>query len=133
MPLAIDLPRSPIAHNALTSINEKRFLQISPVDHYNVAIYLPREPIMFKAQKRFIAGAVCPKCSEMDKLVMYRNESGKETRECVACGYIDVMKDEEQALDELATRVTPVGKAIRDDGEQAIKIFDVMPNSDTKH
>ena len=88
---------------------------------------------MFKATKRFIAGAVCPKCSEMDKLVMYRNESGKETRECVACGYIDVMKDEEQAPDELATRVTPVGKAVRDDGEQAIKIFDVMPSNDTKH
>jgi len=88
---------------------------------------------MFKAQKRFIAGAVCPKCSEMDKLVMYKNEEGKETRECVACGYIDVMKDEAETPSELATRVTPVGKAVRDDGEQAIKIFDVMPSNNTKH
>ena len=89
---------------------------------------------MFKAQKRFIAGAVCPKCSEMDKLVMYKNEDGKETRECVACGYLDVMKDDfgtEQA-EELTTRVTPVGQAVRDEGEQPLKIFEAPP-SNTKH
>lgn len=85
---------------------------------------------MFKAQKRFIAGAVCPKCSEMDKLVMYKNESGKETRECVACGYIDVMKDEMDQPEELTTRVTPTGKALRDDDEQPLKIFEAPP---TKH
>ncbi len=83
---------------------------------------------MFKASKRFIAGAVCPKCAEMDKLVMYRNENDVETRECVACGYSDVMKEEEmtQAPD-LDTRVTPQGKALRDEGEQAIRIFDAPP------
>lgn len=93
---------------------------------------------MFKATKRFIAGAVCPKCAEMDKLVMYKNEEGRDVRECVACGYIDVMKSEEEMLAdakaaELQTRVTPEGKAIRDDGEQAIKILDAMPPSNTKH
>lgn len=87
---------------------------------------------MFKAQKRFIAGAVCPKCSEMDKLVMYKNEEGKETRECVACGYIDVMKDEIEQPEELTTRVTPVGQAIRDEDEQPLKIFEAPPNT-TKH
>jgi uncharacterized metal-binding protein (TIGR02443 family) len=89
---------------------------------------------MFKSKKRFIAGAVCPKCSEMDKLVMYKNDDGRETRECVVCDYIDVMKSEEEmAADlslatEITTRVTPEGKAIRDEGEQAIKIFEVMPS-----
>jgi uncharacterized metal-binding protein (TIGR02443 family) len=89
---------------------------------------------MFKSKKRFIAGAVCPKCSEMDKLVMYKNDDGRETRECVICDYIDVMKSEEEmAADlslatEITTRVTPEGKAIRDEGEQAIKIFEVMPS-----
>lgn len=81
---------------------------------------------MFKATKRFIAGAVCPKCSEMDKVVMFKDEDGKENRECVACGYIDVMKEEVEAS-ELDTRVTPEGKALRDDGEQAIRIFDAPP------
>ena len=94
---------------------------------------------MFKTNKRFIAGAVCPKCSEMDKLIMYKNDEGRETRECVVCDYIDVMKsDEEMEADaslatELTTRVTPEGKALRDEGEQAIKIFDAMPPSDNKH
>jgi uncharacterized metal-binding protein (TIGR02443 family) len=94
---------------------------------------------MFKSNKRFIAGAVCPKCSEMDKLVMYKNDEGRETRECVVCDYIDVMKSEEEmAADmslatEITTRVTPEGKAIRDEDEQANKIFEVMPTDNTKH
>ena len=90
---------------------------------------------MFKATKRFIAGAVCPKCSEMDKLVMYKNEEGRDVRECVSCDYRDVMQSEEELAKaaELQTRVTPQGKAIRDEGEQAIKIFDAMPPSNTKH
>lgn len=82
---------------------------------------------MFKAKKRFIAGAVCPKCSEMDKLVMFNNEEGKQTRECIACGYLDVMKDETDTPEELKTRVTPEGKAVRDDDEQPIKIFEAPP------
>jgi len=90
---------------------------------------------MFKAQKRFIAGAVCPKCSEMDKLVMYKNEEGRDVRECVACDYRDVMQSEEELAKaaELQTRVTPVGNAVREEGEQAIKIFDAMPPSNKKH
>lgn len=45
---------------------------------------------MFKATKRFIAGAVCPKCSELDKLVMFKEEE-KQYRECVSCGFRDEM------------------------------------------
>ncbi len=58
---------------------------------------------MFKANKRFIAGAVCPKCAEMDKIVAYK-EDGKQYRECVACGF----KEKENFANnpqELATRV----------------------------
>ena len=87
---------------------------------------------MFISNKRFIAGAVCPKCSKMDKLIVYKNDDGREVRECVVCDYQDIMKSEEEMLadakaSELTTRVTPEGKAIRDEGEQAIKIFEVMP------
>ncbi len=82
---------------------------------------------MFKASKRFIAGAVCPKCSEMDKIVMYKNEDDKETRECVACGYTDTIKDEVEQQPELNTRVSPEGKVLRDEGEQAIRIFEAPP------
>ncbi len=46
---------------------------------------------MFKAKKRFIAGAVCPRCGEQDKLVMFA-EGDKTYRECVACNYRDEMQ-----------------------------------------
>ncbi|SFL94164.1 YheV family putative zinc ribbon protein [Marinobacter zhejiangensis] len=54
--------------------------------------------------KRFIAGAVCPRCAEMDKIVMYATEEG-QFRECVACGYKDRQGDAEPEVAELDTRV----------------------------
>ncbi|WP_075186357.1 YheV family putative zinc ribbon protein [Teredinibacter haidensis] len=54
-------------------------------------------------KKRFIAGAVCPKCGVMDKILNYQDEE-KNYRECVACGY----KDEiliRPVIKELETRV----------------------------
>ncbi len=56
-----------------------------------------------KPKGRFIAGAVCPKCSEMDKLTMYR-EGDKDYRECVNCGFKDEMYFKQQVR-ELETRV----------------------------
>jgi uncharacterized metal-binding protein (TIGR02443 family) len=61
-----------------------------------------------KIIKRFIAGAVCPRCAEMDKLRMYNDEQGQQVRECVRCGYQDVMTDDGPVTlsqEELGTRV----------------------------
>lgn len=58
--------------------------------------------------KRFIAGAVCPRCAEMDKLVMYQDDKQQQVRECVRCGYSDVMTDQgpqSMADEEITTRV----------------------------
>ena len=58
--------------------------------------------------KRFIAGAICPRCAEMDKLTMYTDDAGEQIRECVACGFTDGMSDIETpapATPELETRV----------------------------
>lgn len=54
--------------------------------------------------KRFIAGAVCPRCGEMDKLTMQQTEDG-QFRECVACGFEDAQTPEGEPIGELATRV----------------------------
>ncbi|TBW56483.1 YheV family putative metal-binding protein [Marinobacter halodurans] len=54
--------------------------------------------------KRFIAGAVCPRCGEMDKLMMQQTEEG-QFRECVACGFEDAQTPDGQPLGELETRV----------------------------
>lgn len=78
-----------------------------------------------KKPRRFIAGAVCPKCSEMDRTVMYKNDDDEEVRECISCGFSQTTS--EQALEdnakELVTRVTPDGKPLLDEGEQPLKIL----------
>lgn len=56
-----------------------------------------------KIIKRFIAGAVCPRCSEMDRLVTYKKD-GKEFRECVSCDFHDEMRFQQNPR-ELETRV----------------------------
>ena len=39
---------------------------------------------MTKRKKQFIAGAVCPKCSDMDSLVLFADD---QSVECVSCDY----------------------------------------------
>ena len=41
---------------------------------------------MTAIQKRFIAGATCPQCLLVDKIVVYQIE-GTEYCECVRCGH----------------------------------------------
>ena len=36
------------------------------------------------SRRRFIAGAVCPRCAKMDKIVV---DLDTDQRECVACGF----------------------------------------------
>ena len=55
-------------------------------------------------KRRFIAGAICPKCKEIDKIVIYA-EAGQDVRECVRCDYKDVQRFE-SAPTEPATRVS---------------------------
>ncbi|MFT4844759.1 MAG: putative metal-binding protein (TIGR02443 family) [Cellvibrionaceae bacterium] len=57
-----------------------------------------------KIVKRFIAGAVCPRCAEMDKLMMYKRD-GKDFRECVNCDFADEMRFA-NTRQELQTRVS---------------------------
>lgn len=54
-------------------------------------------------QKRFIAGAVCPRCSQQDKIVLYQVSETEQRRQCIACDFEDVMQDD--APPEPVTRV----------------------------
>lgn len=51
--------------------------------------------------RRFIAGAVCPRCGAMDRIMVSAN--GDE-RECIECGYSDLRPEGPAA--EVPTRVT---------------------------
>jgi len=87
-------------------------------------------------KKRFIAGVVCPKCGEMDKIRMYRDDNDDELRDCVACGFTETYTQHKEAkaatseplYEELITRVTPVGKVLLDDEEKPLRIMDPGAN-----
>ena len=57
----------------------------------------------FSTKKQFIAGVVCPKCSEMDKIRAY-SKDGVNYRECVSCGFLDEIRITSSPK-ELVTRV----------------------------
>lgn len=63
--------------------------------------------------KRFIAGAICPKCSVRDKIYTYEDE-GKKYRACTRCDFNEEMRFEMERP-ELKTRVNrlpePQGEA----------------------
>lgn len=72
-------------------------------------------------KKRFIAGAVCPKCAAMDSLVMYESDDAN-IRECVDCGFQDKILFTPQTR-ELTTRVN-VTEAQKKQETQVINILD---------
>jgi hypothetical protein len=56
----------------------------------------------FKSTRRFIAGAVCPRCAQMDRIVV---DMETDRRECVACGFSDE-RPEDKLAREVPTRVS---------------------------
>lgn len=77
---------------------------------------------MTQTVKRFIAGAVCPKCGTMDTVRAFEHE-GQLYRECVSCDFADAM-DAQNGVDvELPTRVNQADKLVLDDGEQVVKLI----------
>ena len=47
-----------------------------------------------RRKKRFIAGAQCPKCHEIDTMMLYL-EQGVEKVECVSCGHHQSQTDDQ--------------------------------------
>ena len=73
--------------------------------------------------KRFIAGAVCPRCGEMDRLVTYTNDEGT-FKECVSCDF-----EEKQLVQleqgEIETRVNQVeDEPVNESAVQVVKIME---------
>lgn len=57
-----------------------------------------------KTTKRFISGAVCPECRELDRTVLETVASDDDTegatqvrRRCVSCGFTEIMESEAPA------------------------------------
>lgn len=73
--------------------------------------------------KRFIAGAVCPRCGEMDRLVTYTNNEGT-FKECVSCDYEEKQLVQVE-LDEMDTRVNQLSEATSAD-ENSVQVVKIM-------
>ncbi|MGJ8526202.1 hypothetical protein LMG33818_001950 [Halomonadaceae bacterium LMG 33818] len=83
------------------------------------------------ATKRFIAGAVCPRCAEMDTLRSWEQE-GIRYRECVECDFLEQLPIEEgNSISELVTRVNQPREEENRNTIQTVRIID--PESMKKH
>ncbi|WP_067104652.1 YheV family putative zinc ribbon protein [Microbulbifer flavimaris] len=79
-------------------------------------------------KKRFIAGAVCPRCSEMDTIVNYRIGE-KNYRECVSCGFKDEIRLQSSPA-EIPTRVNE--RRRQEEIEAPVKILDPSSGKQNK-
>jgi len=74
----------------------------------------------YSTKRRFMAGAVCPRCSTMDSIVVY-NLDGKDFRECVNCDFKEEMRLN-IAAGELETRVNQ-----SDEHQNDVQVINILP------
>ena len=61
-------------------------------------------------KKRFIAGAVCPSCGEMDSIQLSMNTEGVQVKECVECLFSETLNPEPKLEEDL-----PEGRISREE------------------
>ncbi|MEQ6917670.1 YheV family putative zinc ribbon protein [Halomonas aquatica] len=74
-------------------------------------------------QKRFIAGAICPRCAEMDRIRAWE-QNGVRYRDCVSCDFFEQLPIEDEVAPELETRVNREREEQKTSELQAVKILD---------
>jgi len=77
-------------------------------------------------RRRFIAGAVCPRCGQMDKIIV---DMETQTRECVACDFSEARPEDNQAR-ELPTRVSRAAARRVETPAEAVTLIDPGKNED---
>lgn len=78
-------------------------------------------------RRRFIAGAVCPRCARMDKIVV---DLDTDQRSCVACGFSEERPRDADSGRELPTRVSRAAARRVETPAEAITLVD--PGKDIK-
>lgn len=74
----------------------------------------------FKTQRRFIAGAVCPRCAKLDKILV---DLDTDLRECVACGFSEARPGDPEP-EEIQTRVTRASARRVETPAQVVRLLD---------
>lgn len=80
--------------------------------------------------RRFIAGAVCPSCKEMDKLFIYESDD-KKIRECVRCGFQEEI-DQQGSIKELTTGADQQQQHADDEPIDVVQLIDRPANAPIK-
>lgn len=83
-------------------------------------------------RRRFIAGAICPRCSQLDSIFVYQQD-GNEYRACSDCDFeekasfesVSEKADVKEPIEELATRVNNPEDSTRNIDIQTVKIIEV--------
>ncbi len=76
--------------------------------------------------RRFIAGAVCPRCGALDRIVV---DMQTERRECIACDFSEE-RPRDNPGQELATRVTRAAARRTETPAQAVRLLDPEQKTD---
>lgn len=69
--------------------------------------------------RRFIAGAVCPRCGVMDRIVV---TADGETRSCIDCGFTDARPSDNPTP--VPTRVTRAAARRTETAPEAVRLID---------
>ena len=72
-----------------------------------------------KQRSRFVAGAVCPSCQEMDRMVI---DGSTDERRCIACGFVEARPDAGATMP--ATRVTRAAARRVETEAEAVRLLD---------
>ena len=72
-----------------------------------------------KQRLRFVAGAVCPSCQEMDRMVI---DGTTDERRCIACGFVEARPDAGVTMP--ATRVTRAAARRVETEAEAVRLLD---------
>ena len=72
-----------------------------------------------KQRPRFVAGAVCPSCQEMDRMVI---DVSTDERRCIACGFVEARPDASATMP--ATRVTRAAARRVETEAEAVRLLD---------
>ena len=72
-----------------------------------------------KQRPRFVAGAVCPSCQVMDRMVIDRTT---DERRCIACGFVEARPDAGATMP--ATRVTRAAARRVETEAEAVRLLD---------
>lgn len=71
--------------------------------------------------RRFIAGAVCPRCSAMDKIAV---DLELDQRFCVSCGFTEA-RPKNPTAEELSTRVSRAAARRVETPAQVVTLIDI--------